>query len=261
MAIEVFNRREIKYMLTDEDRDALLSEMDGRMDADAFNRGGEPYKICNLYLDTDSDELIRRSLEKPVFKEKIRLRSYGTVPLDGKVFLESKKKFDGVVNKRRTTFLLSDAYEYFDSGKIAENPKMNRQVMAEIDRTVRFWRLKPKVFISYDRWAFFEKGNSDFRLTIDANIQTRREDLRLDSPAYGGQLLDEGRWLMEAKAFRAFPLWFVRFLSSRRIFSTSFSKYGTEYRRWLSSATRVSKPAATMGLSPLINDSVVSRTL
>jgi len=232
MAIEVFNRREVKYMLTDEDRDALLPLLEERMDSDPFNKGGRPYKICNIYLDTPADELIVKSLEKPAFKEKIRLRSYGTVPLDAKVFLESKKKFDGVVNKRRTAFILEDAYKYFESGAIPQNPKMNAQVMKEIDHTVKFYKLKPKVFISYDRWAFFEKGNSDFRLTLDRNIQARRTDLRLDSPAYGEQLLEEGAWLMEAKAFRAFPLWFVRFLSSRGIFSTSFSKYGTEYRRF-----------------------------
>ncbi|MBP3771890.1 MAG: polyphosphate polymerase domain-containing protein [Treponema sp.] len=238
MAIEVFNRREIKYMLTDDDRNALLAIIGNYMDSDPFNKDGKTYSICNLYLDTDSDELIRKSLEKPKFKEKIRLRSYGRVELSDKVFLESKKKFNGVVNKRRTNFILSDAYEYFASGKIPENPvtadgktlKMNRQVMKEIDYIMRFYQLKPKVFISYDRWAFFEKGNSDFRLTIDTNIQTRREDLRLDSPAYGKQLLKPGQWLMEAKAFKAFPLWFTHFLAERHLFQTSFSKYGSEFK-------------------------------
>ena len=243
MAIEVFNRREVKYMLSDADRDALLSIIGTYMDSDPFNKGGKTYSICNLYLDTDSDELIRKSLEKPAFKEKIRLRSYGTVALSDKVFLESKKKFDGVVNKRRTSFILKDAYEYFKSGKVNEMQttadgkklKMNRQVMSEIDYIMHFYSLKPKVFISYDRYAFFEKNNSDFRLTIDTNIQTRRDDLRLDSAAYRTQLLQEGQWLMEAKAFKAFPLWFVRFLSERRIFQTSFSKYGTEYKNYIAS--------------------------
>lgn len=232
MAIEVFNRREVKYMLTDSDKDALLSIIGEHMDSDPFNKDGKMYKICNLYLDTPSDELIRKSLEKPEFKEKIRLRSYGTVSLTDKVFLESKKKFAGVVNKRRTNFLLGEAYEYFESKKIPENPgaKMNKQVMKEIDYIMHFYDLKPKVFISYDRWAFFEKNNSDFRLTIDTNIETRRTDLRLDSPAYGTQLLQPGQWLMEAKAFKAFPLWFVHFLSERKLFKTSFSKYGTEYK-------------------------------
>ena len=240
MAIEVFNRREIKYMLTDDDKAALLDIIGDYMDADPFNKGGKTYSICNLYLDTPADELIRKSLEKPVFKEKIRLRSYGQVGMDDKVFLESKKKFNGVVNKRRTNFLLGDVYRYFEDGTIPQNAvasdgkpvKMNKQVMHEIDYIMHFYPLKPKVYISYDRWAFFEKGNSDFRLTIDTNIQTRREDLRLDSPVYGTQLLQPGEWLMEAKAFKAFPLWFVRFLSGRKIFNTSFSKYGTEYKRY-----------------------------
>lgn len=233
MAIEVFNRREIKYMLSDEDKEALLSIIGNYMDSDPYNKDGKTYSICNLYLDTVADELIRKSLEKPAYKEKIRLRSYGTVQLTDSVYLESKKKFDGVVNKRRTAFILQDAYNYFETGVIPDFAKQNKQVMKEIDYIMNFYKLKPKVFISYDRLAFFEKNNSDFRLTIDTNIQTRRTDLRLDIPPSGNQLLPEGKWLMEAKAFKAFPLWFVQFLSSRKIYSSSFSKYGTEYKQYL----------------------------
>lgn len=229
MAIEVFNRREIKYLLSDDEKNSLLAIIENYMDRDPYNLNGQTYKICNLYLDTEADELIRKSLEKPVFKEKIRLRSYGRVPLDATVYLESKKKFDDLVNKRRTAFTLSDAYKYFESGILTDNPKMNHQVMSEIDYIMKYYKLQPKVFISYDRLAFFEKNNSDFRLTIDTNLQTRRTDLRLDSPVYGEQLLPPGKWLMEAKAFKAFPLWFVHFLSERKIYNTSFSKYGTEY--------------------------------
>lgn len=233
MAIEVFNRKEIKYLITDEDKVALFSIIEKYMNCDAYNKDGKTYSICNLYLDTESDELIRKSLEKPFFKEKIRLRSYGKVSLTDNVFLESKKKFDGVVNKRRTTFVLQDAYEYFENGNIIENPKMNKQVMKEINYIMNMYNLKPRVFISYDRLAFFEKNNSDFRLTLDTNIQTRRDNLRLDYDIYGNQLLQPGQWIMEAKAFKAFPLWFVHFLSERKIFQTSFSKYGTEYRNYI----------------------------
>lgn len=233
MAIEVFNRKEIKYLITDEDKATLFSIIEKYMNCDAYNKDGKTYSICNLYLDTESDELIRKSLEKPFFKEKIRLRSYGKVSLTDDVFLESKKKFDGVVNKRRTTFVLQDAYEYFENGNIIENPKMNKQVMKEINYIMNMYNLKPRVFISYDRLAFFEKNNSDFRLTLDTNIQTRRDNLRLDYDIYGNQLLQPGQWIMEAKAFKAFPLWFVHFLSERKIFQTSFSKYGTEYRNYI----------------------------
>ena len=233
MAIEVFNRKEIKYLITDEDKAALFSIIEKYMNCDANNKDAKTYSICNLYIDTESDELIRKSLEKPFFKEKIRLRSYGKVSLTDNVFLESKKKFDGVVNKRRTTFVLQDAYEYFENGNIIENPKMNKQVMKEINYIMNMYNLKPRVFISYDRLAFFEKNNSDFRLTLDTNIQTRRDNLRLDYDIYGNQLLQPGQWIMEAKAFKAFPLWFVHFLSERKIFQTSFSKYGTEYRNYI----------------------------
>ena len=230
MAIEVFNRKEIKYLLSNDDKEALLSIIDQHMDSDPFNKDGQTYSICNLYLDTINDELIVRSLEKPTFKEKIRLRSYGQAGLNDTVYLESKKKFNSLVNKRRTPVILKDAYAYFKDGKKPENSNLNEQVFKEIDYIMKFYNLQPKVFISYDRLAFFEKNNSDFRLTIDKNIQTRRTDLGLDLPAGGTQLLPPGTWLMEAKAFKAFPLWFVQFLSSRKIFNTSFSKYGAEYK-------------------------------
>lgn len=235
MAIEVFSRQEVKYLLSNEDKEALLQIIGEYMDSDKFNKGGKPYSICNLYLDTTSDELIRKSLEKPVYKEKIRLRSYGTADLEDTVFLESKKKFDHVVYKRRTSFKLKDVYRYFEDRTIPDDPKINRQVLKEIDYIMNMYDLSPRVFISYDRLAFFEKNNSDFRLTIDRNIQTRRNDLKLEIPASGTQLLPEGTWLMEAKAFKAFPLWFVKFLSSRKIFNTSFSKYGTEYKMFAES--------------------------
>ena len=128
---------------------------------------------------------------------------------------------------------MQDAYEYFENGNIIENPQMNKQVMKEINYIMNMYNLKPRVFISYDRLAFFEKNNSDFRLTLDTNIQTRRDNLRLDYDIYGNQLLQPGQWIMEAKAFKAFPLWFVHFLSEQKIFQTSFSKYGTEYRNYI----------------------------
>ena len=230
MAIEVFNRRELKYLLSNEDKDALLSIIDQYMTSDPFNKGRQTYKICNLYLDSSSDELIIKSLEKPVFKEKIRLRSYGRVNLTDTVYLESKKKFEGLVNKRRTPLSLEDAYKYFNEGIYPQNSSINQQVFREIDYMMRLYKLQPKVFISYDRLAFFEKNNSDFRLTIDTNIQTRQNDLGLELPISGTQLLSPGTYLMEAKAFKAFPLWFVKFLSSRKLYNTSFSKYGAEYQ-------------------------------
>lgn len=234
MAIEIFNRQEIKYIISDQQKTELLQIIGNYMNSDPYNKDGKTYSICNLYLDSPGDELIIKSLEKPVYKEKIRLRSYGTVNLNDTVYLESKKKYNSVVNKRRTAITLEQAYSYFEKKKMPENENINKQIFNEIDYIVNFYSLTPKVFISYDRLAFFEKEDSDFRLTIDTNIQTRRTNLRLDIPAEGKQLLPEGKWLMEAKAFKSFPLWFVKYLSERKLYHTSFSKYGTEYLNYRS---------------------------
>lgn len=232
MAIEVFNRREIKYLISDAQKKELEKLLSIYMNPDPYNKDGQTYTICNLYLDTSSDELIIKSLEKPVYKEKIRLRSYGTINLEDNCYLELKKKFNGIVNKRRTTLTLEQAYEYFENKTKPENPKMNLQVFGEIDYAMKLYQPVPKVFISYERLAYFSKEDSDFRLTLDTNIISRRSDLRLESPVYGNQLLQKDQWLMEAKAFKSFPLWFVKFLSANKIYNTSFSKYGTEYRRF-----------------------------
>ncbi|MCR4939220.1 MAG: polyphosphate polymerase domain-containing protein [Treponemataceae bacterium] len=236
MAIEVFNRREIKYMISQDQFELLTAEAAKHMNADKFNSDGRTYQICNLYLDTESDELIRRSLEKPVYKEKLRIRSYGQADSQTPVFFEIKKKHKGLVNKRRTAFLLPELYQYLETGKEPSYEKTNWQVFREIDYMLQRYKAFPKVFLSYDRYAFFSKEDSDFRMTLDRNIQTRRSNLSLETPAYGRQLLPEGIWLLEAKAFKAFPLWFVNFLSENEIRQVSFSKYGTEYTQFIKSS-------------------------
>ena len=230
LAIEIFNRVELKYLLMQADVDALLPLLSEKMKSDAYNPGGKTYPISNIYFDTDANELIIKSLEKPIYKEKLRLRSYGQVHDKGeRVFLEIKKKFDGVVYKRRSSFSLSEAEQFLKDGIIPQSEHVNRQVLLEIKDLMKRYELKPKVFISYEMLAFFGKDDSDFRLTLDKNILCRREDLFLDSPVYGKSLLKEGQWLMEAKAFKTFPLWFAHFLSQRKIYKSSFSKYGAEY--------------------------------
>lgn len=203
------------------------------MNSDIYNPNGKTYPISNIYFDTDSNELIIKSLEKPIYKEKLRLRSYGQVhDKNETVFLEIKKKFDGIVYKRRTSFTLTEAEDFLQNGTIPQNEKINHQVLSEIQDLMKRYSLKPKAFISYNRLAFFGKDDSDFRLTLDTNIVTRRDDLFLDSPIYGDSLLKENEWLMEAKAFKTFPLWFAHFLSERKIYQTSFSKYGNEYKKY-----------------------------
>ena len=117
MAIEVFNRYEHKYMLDKDTFEKVIAVMDAHMDLDSHNAGHIPYTIANVYFDTRDNYLIRHSLEKPIYKEKLRLRSYGVPTENDKVFLEIKKKYNGIVNKRRTALALSEAYNFVSSGQ------------------------------------------------------------------------------------------------------------------------------------------------
>lgn len=236
MAIEVFNRYEKKYMMDEKTYHKLESRIRDYMDLDSYNLNGDYYSICNIYYDTPNDSLIRNSIEKPVYKEKLRMRSYGTPDMKDKVFLEIKKKYNGIVNKRRTSVILEDAYKYMDENirPVSENVKINRQVLREIDYFKQIHNVVPKVYLSYDRYAFFEKHDGDFRVTFDTNITTRRTDLRLESGSYGDKLLPEGVFLMEIKISGAVPIWFSKIISEYNIYPVSFSKYGTEYKTYIS---------------------------
>ena len=164
MAIEVFNRYEKKYMLDEVTFKRLLDRISDYMEPDKYNKNGQFYSISNIYYDTDDNRLIRSSIEKPVYKEKLRMRSYGTPDTSDKVFLEIKKKYNGIVNKRRTSIVLEDAYQYMEDGTFPKETEcLNRQVLKEIDYFKSIYDLKPKVYLSYDRYAFFEKNDGDFR--------------------------------------------------------------------------------------------------
>ncbi|MBQ4283328.1 MAG: polyphosphate polymerase domain-containing protein [Lachnospira sp.] len=238
MAIEVFNRREKKYLLSKKQYLGIMAMIQERMEYDTYNKGGEVYKICNIYYDTPNHDLIRKSISKPVYKEKIRVRGYGEVALGDKVFVELKKKYKGVVNKRRTAMKLEDALWYLD-GKIgmaeviAKNPGVNRQVLAELDYFKKINPIRPMVYLSYERMAYVAKEDKNFRVTFDTNITSRRKDVELHKGSFGRRLLPEDVYLMEVKIPGAVPLWFARCLSQLKVYPTSFSKYGTEYMRYL----------------------------
>ncbi len=232
MSIEVFRRKEKKYFLSTEQFTTIYTAVKNNMIADAYNKGGKPYSISNIYFDTSDDELIRRSLERPVYKEKMRLRGYGVPGLSDKVFLEIKKKYKGIVGKRRTEFTLSDAYEFLRSkGTQGFQNTSNQQIVQEMQYFLNVYDLEPKTYIKYDRFAFFGKTDSDFRVTFDSNIRTRRHDIGLENGMDGDLLIDKGLWLMEVKTPTSVPFWFSELLAENSLFSTSFSKYGTEYKK------------------------------
>ena len=236
MAKEVFNRYEVKYMLSTDQNDAVIEALLDQMNLDPYNAGGKYYTICNIYYDTEDNTLIQRSLSRPPYKEKLRLRGYG-VPKPGDiVFLEIKKKYKGIVNKRRSCIELEEAKRYMETGVLPEfQPYMNRQVLREIDYFTHIYDLKPKLYLAYDRLAFFDKSDSGFRVSFDTNIRTRRYDLSLDAGDHGQKMLKDDLWLMEVKIDKNLPLWFAHLLQENKMYNSSFSKYGTEYARMIAS--------------------------
>ncbi|WHH61736.1 polyphosphate polymerase domain-containing protein [Petroclostridium sp. X23] len=234
MAIEVFNRYENKFLLDTETYEKIQDKLNDYMELDEYNKNHQLYTISNIYFDTKDNHLIRTSLSKPKYKEKLRLRAYGVPQKDAKVYLEIKKKVCGLVNKRRTTLELSEAYDFVSTGIKPEwKEYMNKQVLNEIEYMLKIYDIEPKLYLAYDRKALFSKESRDLRITFDTNIRTRRHDLRLEAGDHGEKLLDNERWLMEVKAEKSIPVWLSKLLSEYRVFSTGFSKYGKEYEKTL----------------------------
>lgn len=222
-----FRRVEKKYMMTREQFEQLQKALESYMEPDDYPVS----TICNLYYDTPDFLLIRRSIEKPKYKEKFRLRSYGVPEPETMVFMEIKKKYDGVVYKRRVRTSAMEAQAYLTGGPV---PRCNdKQIMKEIHWFCRRYPLQPAMFLAYDRWAYRGKEDPELRITFDRNIRYRTEDLDLTHGDEGTRLLPKENVLMEIKIPGAAPLWLSHILSELGIFSNSFSKYGRCYQREL----------------------------
>ncbi len=220
----VFKRYELKYLLTAQQKQAVLDAMKGHMELDQYGRTS----IRNIYFDTENYRLIRRSIEKPAYKEKLRLRSYRQASADSTVFVELKKKYNSIVYKRRLSLPEKEATQWV-TGK-APCPQSS-QIAREVDYFLSFYgSLRPAVFLSYEREAYAARDGSDFRVTFDDNILCRQEDISLGSAVYGTPLLPPGKVLMEIKCSGGIPLWMTGVLSREGIYKTSFSKYGTAYQ-------------------------------
>lgn len=221
-----FRRVEKKYLLTQRQYEAMISGMRIHMRPDTYGS----YTICNLYYDTADDILIRTSLEKPIYKEKLRMRSYG-VPGDcDDVFVEIKKKFNGVVYKRRTVMQAAQAVDFVHNGIYPR--QSDSQINREIQWFLGSYRPTPKVFIAYDREAYAGLDLPQLRITFDRNLRWRRDRLDLRLGDDGQPVLEENRILMEIKVPDAAPVWLARLLSNLGAYPTSFSKYGTYYQKF-----------------------------
>lgn len=231
MAVEVFNRHENKYLISAELYDKMCGALSDYMELDAYNKRHETYSICNIYYDTDDNYLIRTSINKPRYKEKLRLRAYGTPGGDSDVYVEIKKKVCGLVNKRRSALRLDEAYAFLNTAELPQaRPAQNGQVLKEIKYMLEQHDLKPKLYLAYERRAYFNECGRDLRISFDTDVITRRDDLFLESGIYGERLLKDGQWIMEIKTEANVPVWLSRILSEYKIYPASFSKYGAEYK-------------------------------
>ncbi len=218
-----FKRVEKKYLLTTAQYDGIMKAIEGKIRPDEYGES----TICNIYYDTPDFELIRNSIEKPVYKEKLRLRSYGIPKMDSTVFLEIKKKFKKVVYKRRAAMTLAQAEEYLSGGQAPpiENPNTQR----EFDFFLKRYDLKPALYLAYDRQSYYSVEDSTLRITFDRRIRSRKTDMSLAAGDSGELLLPDDVCLMEVKVSGALPLWLSHVMSELKIYPTSFSKYGRVY--------------------------------
>lgn len=218
-----FKRYEKKYMLTNKQYEDFQEGMKEYMKPDVYGQTTN----CNIYYDTDHWDLIRKSIEKPVYKEKLRVRSYGTPKTGDKVFIELKKKYDGIVYKRRIT-MGAELTEKYLAGWESLSP--GTQIGKEIEYFQRMYQAKPKVYIAYDRTSYQGIENSELRITFDRNIRFREYALDLRCGDFGENLLPEGFVLMEIKVPNTAPVWMAQLLSELEVRPASYSKYGTFYK-------------------------------
>ncbi len=224
--VVVMKRYEMKYILSDEQTAYFKESVKDYMKIDKFGLTS----IASLYYDTPDYRLIRTSVEKPPFKEKIRLRSYGIATDDSPVFLELKRKAYGIVYKRRVQSTIPLVRKFFDGeGDICAGGQINREITTFRDY---YQTLVPACMIIYDRVAYFQP-DGDLRLTIDHNPRYRYDDLDLRVSMNGTSLLKDGCTILEVKVQQAVPLWLSAILTKGQIYKGSFSKYGEAYRQQL----------------------------
>ena len=234
----IFNRYERKYIITAKQKDDMVEFMKDHLVFDDYSTDNTPYHIYNIYFDTHDFSIIRNSIAKPTYKEKLRLRSY-TFPIQHEdiVFLEIKKKFEGRINKRRLFMTYEQVLDYLNHQKkpVFAN-YIDQQVFLEIDYFLSLHKAKPGAFISYKRIAMISEQD-DLRVTFDYDMKFRNDNVNFESDD-GHQIIQSNDYfLMEVKSSINFPFWLARKLSEFQLYSQSFSKYGKAYQQYLQGGT------------------------
>jgi len=112
-----------------------------------------------------------------------------------------------------------------------EHPSKDSQITKEIDYFLDFYNPVAKLYLAYDREAFFSTNEDMVRMTIDRNIRYREDEIDMINGDYGERLFDDDLRLLEIKVADAFPLWLTSILTELKIYPTSFSKYGNIYKK------------------------------
>ncbi|MBQ6396095.1 polyphosphate polymerase domain-containing protein [Candidatus Saccharibacteria bacterium] len=236
-------RTEEKYLISKSTKTNLLKLISKHLEKDQSIKE----QVLRLYFDTKHSDLALRSMERPEFREKIRVRAYNVPKRSSPVFFEVKSKVDlglkKLGNKRRLVLPLKDFYAFLNKGenlellaaRASENDPQQLQVARELTYLFSYYQLEPKVIVSADRTAYTEKNNINFRLTFDERLRFRETDLRLEKGSAGekffsGPNKSEENIVMEVKTMNSMPLWFVSALSELKIYSVRFSKYGKIYQ-------------------------------
>lgn len=234
-------RNELKYVLDGVTYDLFRTLTKSRLESDSFACA----HVCSLYLDTCENALIRHSLEKPTFKEKLRFRTYVPDPSpDDICFLEIKKKMDGVVYKRRVSMTVVEALDFckngdFPSGSLAALSPEKREMAIQILREIEWMYfhqeeiLQPTFMISCERLSLKERNTDSLRITFDRDLRWSYKDGRVIPGIAGNALIDSEARIMEIKSTKGFPFWLIDVLNKLEVYPQSFSKVGKSYEAWL----------------------------
>lgn len=229
--MNIFRRVEQKYLITTEQYNALMEALGDKLVKDEYFYND----IYNLYLDAPDHRLIIQSIEKPMYKEKFRVRSYGLAENeDSKVYLEIKKKFDGTSHKRRISMTLGEFYKYMEKGNRPKNA--NPITLAELDYDFEKYNLQPSILINYERYSYYFRGNKDLRVTFDHNVKYRvkKPDLTNGDDMY--RIIDKDMYIMEIKSLDSLPIKLSQLLAKLKIYPRGFSKPKNAYLKSLERA-------------------------
>lgn len=218
----VFKRNEQKYILSNKEYNDIQIIINKYFNKDMYFDN----KIYNIYFDNNNRDMIINSLEKSIYKKKIRVRSYGIPNDDSFIYFEIKEKYKGIVYKRRVKLSLMEYNNYINNEII---PNHDKQIMKEIDYIIKYYNLKPYIFLAYDRLSYYSKDDINFRVTFDSNLRSRYDNLKFkdnNDKLY----FKDNKYIMEVKSINNLPTWFVSYLSKNKIYPVSFSKIGNIYK-------------------------------